>query len=100
MSEDRTVRHAGLTGMPVQSLEAVVVEGPDAGLKASARSEKLTVGTARDNDLALSDETVSRYHLELAGSPEGIVVRDPGSTNGTFIGAVRVQSGIVPPSSL
>jgi DNA-binding NtrC family response regulator len=100
MSDERTVRHAGMTGMPVQSLEAVVIEGPDAGKQASARSEKLTIGTARDNDLALSDDTVSRYHLELAGSPEGIVVRDPGSTNGTWVGAIRVQSGIVPPKSI
>jgi DNA-binding NtrC family response regulator len=84
----------------VQSVEATVIEGPDAGKQASARSEKLTVGSARDNDLQLSDETVSRYHLELRGSPEGVRLNDPGSTNGTWVGAVRVQSGVVPPNSI
>jgi DNA-binding NtrC family response regulator len=100
MADERTVRHAGITGIPVQSVEATVIEGPDAGKQASARSEKLTVGSARDNDLQLSDETVSRYHVELWGSPEGVRVYDPGSTNGTWVGAVRVQSGVVPPSSI
>jgi DNA-binding NtrC family response regulator len=100
MSDERTVRHAGMTGIPVQSVEATVIEGPDVGKAASARSEKLSVGTARDNDLQLTDETVSRYHLELWGSPDGVRVHDPGSTNGTWASAVRVQSGVVPPGSI
>jgi DNA-binding NtrC family response regulator len=100
MANERTLRHAGVAGIPVQSIEATVTEGPDAGKQASARSEKLTIGTARDNDLALGDETVSRYHLELSGTPEGIWLNDPGSTNGTYIGAIRVHSGIVPPGSV
>ena len=100
MAHEGTVRHAGISGIPVQSIEATVIEGPDAGKQASARSEKLSVGTARDNDLQLTDETVSRYHLELWGSPDGVRVHDPGSTNGTWIGTVRVQSGIVPPGSI
>jgi DNA-binding NtrC family response regulator len=99
MADEGTVRHAGITGIPVKSVEATVIEGPDTGKQASARSEKLTVGSARDNDLQLSDETVSRYHLELWASPEGVRLNDPGSTNGTWVGAVRVQSGVVPPSS-
>ncbi len=100
MTDERTVRHGGMTGIPVESVEATVIEGPDAGKHASARSEKLSVGSARDNDLQLSDETVSRYHLELWGSPEGVRINDPGSTNGTWVGAVRVRSGVVPPSSI
>ncbi len=100
MADERTIRHAGISGIPVQSVEATVIEGPDAGKQASAKSEKLTVGSARDNDLQLSDETVSRYHLELWGTAEGVRVNDPGSTNGTWVGAVRVQSGVVPPSSI
>jgi DNA-binding NtrC family response regulator len=89
-----------MTGIPVQSVEATVIEGPDVGKHASARSEKLSVGTARDNDLQLTDETVSRYHLEMWGSPDGVRVHDPGSTNGTWVSAVRVQSGVVPPGSI
>ena len=32
MTDERTVRHAGISGIPVQSIEAVVIEGPDAGM--------------------------------------------------------------------
>jgi pSer/pThr/pTyr-binding forkhead associated (FHA) protein len=99
MGEERTVRHAGITGIPVQSVEVTVIEDPMSA-SSSARSEKLSVGTARDNDLQLTDETVSRCHLELWGSPDGVRVHDPGSTNGTWVGAVRVQSGVVPPGSI
>jgi DNA-binding NtrC family response regulator len=99
MADAHTTRHAGLTGVPVQSVEATIIEGPDVGKSASARSEKLSIGTARDNDLQLSDETVSRYHLELWGSPEGVRLNDPGSTNGTWAGSIRIVSGVVPPGS-
>ncbi len=84
----------------MQSLEATVIEGPDVGKHASARSEKLSIGTARGNDLQLTDETVSRYHLEMVGTAEGIAVSDPGSTNGTWVGGIRVQRGVVPPKSI
>src|SRR4051812_16120226 len=44
------------------------------------------VGKADDNDLVLRDDTVSRRHLEIARTAEGLHVRDLGSTNATRIG--------------
>ena len=41
------------------------------------------VGTHADNDLVLTDATVSRYHLELQVRRDGIEVRDLDTTNGT-----------------
>lgn len=58
-----------------------------------------SIGTAADNDVVLTDDAVSRYHLEVAPTPEGIAVRDLGSTNGTFAGAVRVREAVVPRGS-
>lgn len=52
---------------------------------------KVAVGTAPDNDLVLSDVTVSRYHLELRHLGERILVQDLGSTNGTRSGAVMIE---------
>jgi len=54
------------------------------------------VGTATGNHLKLEDRTVSRYHLELAPADEGVRVRDVGSLNGTFLGAVRITDAVVP----
>ena len=81
------------------SLRVEVVDGPDRGLHATG-GDTLSVGTARDNALVVTDFTVSRYHLEVAAHPGGILVSDLGSTNGTYTGAVRIERAIVPPGTL
>jgi len=83
----------------VSTLRVEVVDGPDKG-KQVIGGELVSVGTARDNALAVSDFTVSRYHLDVSVRPGGILVTDLGSTNGTYIGAVRVERAIVPPGTL
>jgi len=83
----------------VTTLRVEVVDGPDKGLHAVG-GDVVSVGTARDNTLAIGDFTVSRYHLEVAGRPAGILVSDLGSTNGTYVGAVRIERAIVPPGTL
>src|SRR5689334_11747514 len=86
-------------GHVVTTLRAEVVDGPDKGATAVG-GEVLSVGTARDNALVVGDFTVSRYHLEVAARPNGILVTDLGSTNGTYAGAVRIERAIVPPGTL
>jgi DNA-binding NtrC family response regulator len=54
------------------------------------------VGTSPDNSLVLRDPTVSRYHLELKRTQDGIAVEDLRSRNGTFIGSLRVERAVVP----
>ena len=55
----------------------------------------MAVGTSPDNELTLTDPTVSHYHLELR-CEDGIVVKDLGSRNGTFVGDMRVREALVP----
>jgi DNA-binding NtrC family response regulator len=76
-----------------------VQSGPDAGKRAEADSERLTIGTAQGNVLVLTDPTVSRFHLELSRDESGIVVEDLESTNGTSAGGIRILRGIVPPGT-
>ena len=68
----------------VSTLRVEVVDGPDRG-KHVVGGDVVSVGTARDNVLAVGDFTVSRYHLDVSVRPGGIVVTDLGSTNGTYI---------------
>jgi DNA-binding NtrC family response regulator len=82
----------------VSSLRVEVIDGPDRGAHAVG-GDALSVGTAKDNALAVGDFTVSRYHLEASPHPGGVLVVDLGSTNGTYIGAVRVERAIVPPGT-
>ena len=79
----------------VSSLRVDVIDGPDIGASVSAGST-VSIGTARDNLVVVSDVTVSRYHLEVVARPEGIIVNDLGSTNGTYVGAVRIDRATVP----
>ena len=84
----------------IQRLQARVERGLDAGLRAASLDGKpVTVGAAPDGGLVLSDPAVSRYHLELRHTPEGISVEDLGSRNGTFLGQVRIERAIVPPGT-
>jgi DNA-binding NtrC family response regulator len=82
----------------VTTLHVEVVDGPDRGKHATS-NDVLSVGTGKDNSLVLGDFTVSRYHLEINVRPHGIVVSDLGSTNGTYVGAVRIERVVVPPGT-
>ena len=72
-----------------------VVSGPDRGLDRVLESGTTMVGTHPNNDLVLTDDTVSRYHLELQVLRDGIKVKDLDSTNGTFHGDTRVGAIVV-----
>lgn len=73
-----------------------VVRGPDAGAALDVAGQPVRVGTADDNDLVLTDDSVSRHHCELEPVAGGMRVRDAGSTNGVFAGGVRVYDALVP----
>ncbi|MCK6552711.1 sigma 54-interacting transcriptional regulator [Myxococcota bacterium] len=97
-SDARTVRHR-VDSVPVQALAVEVVRGPDAGKTVVATSDRIAIGTAPGNDLVLTDETVSRYHVEIGRVGERITVEDHGSTNGTVYRGVHVVRGEVPPGT-
>jgi DNA-binding NtrC family response regulator len=73
-----------------------VVGGPDAGTSVDVAGQTLKVGTAEDNQLVLTDDSVSRAHCELEPVAGGMRVRDMGSTNGVFAGGVRLYDAVLP----
>ncbi len=54
------------------------------------------------NDIRLSDASISSFHCELMVSKEAIVVRDVGSSNGTFVDGqmVKEEAAIKPGQTL
>ena len=94
MSSEKTQR-VSEAGLPLRSFALEVVEGPDKGKAFAGEGERVTVGTALDNDLVLTDPTVSRYHLELERATDRVKVSDVGSTNGTLAGGVLLGQGAV-----
>lgn len=66
-----------------------------AGAQAGARfplAETLTrLGRHPESEISLDDITVSRRHAEIERTPEGYVVSDAGSLNGTYVNQERVD---------
>jgi DNA-binding NtrC family response regulator len=60
----------------------------------------VTIGTLAENDLVLSDPAVSRRHAVVEEMASGWLLKDLGSTNGTFLGNVRVKEGFLEPGAL
>ena len=52
----------------------------------------LVVGRAPNSDIPIIDPTISRRHAEVESTDSGVIVRDLGSSNGTFVNGTRVQS--------
>jgi DNA-binding NtrC family response regulator len=78
-----------------RSFRLRVVAGPDQGKEHMLDEGTTMVGTHADNDLVLTDATVSRYHLEIRVRREGIEVRDLDTTNGTKHGGARVGQVVI-----
>jgi DNA-binding NtrC family response regulator len=85
---------------PVRGLRAEVLEGPDAGKNHDAGIDALTIGTEPGNSLVLTDPTVSRYHIELLRQHDRIVLKDLGSTNGTWVGTTWLKEATIAPGTV
>jgi transcriptional regulator with GAF, ATPase, and Fis domain len=72
-----------------------VTHGPDTGVTLEVAGNTVRVGTAPDNDLVLTDDTVSRRHCELEATDAGLRIRDVGSTNGVLLSGIRLHDAIV-----
>jgi DNA-binding NtrC family response regulator len=92
---DPTHLHLERVQPSIRRLRVVLVEGPDRDQTVEPIGERMAIGTSPDNELVLTDPTVSRYHLELR-CEDGILVRDLGSRNGTYAGDVRIREAVVP----
>ncbi|MCA9213207.1 MAG: GGDEF domain-containing protein [Planctomycetales bacterium] len=54
--------------------------------------ESLTLGRAKDCDIQLDDDSVSREHAVIRHDLDGYTIKDLGSTNGTWVNDKRVDS--------
>jgi transcriptional regulator with PAS, ATPase and Fis domain len=68
-------------------------------VEASLGMEPLVVGTSAECDLVLADARVSRRHCELTLGESGVLVRDLGSKNGTFVMGVQIVEAVLPPAA-
>ncbi len=81
--------------MLIQKCRLVVVSGPLTGREFIVSNEAITLGSGKNNDLVIDDVTVSRRHCEIELTSDGYAIRDVGSTNGTYVQGVRIQSAFL-----
>jgi transcriptional regulator with PAS, ATPase and Fis domain len=76
--------------MRMRALDITVLDGPDAGTSARVDRPTFVIGSGPGADLRLSDASVSREHLRLSLGADGVQLRDTGSKNGAWVGALRI----------
>lgn len=73
-----------------------VRNGEDRGKKVELNGEPILIGRDDDCDLVLPDAKVSRRHARLESLGDGTaMLRDLGSSNGTFVNGERVESTLL-----
>jgi hypothetical protein len=76
----------------------VVLTQSMAGRSCDLASERTTIGRVEENNFQISEPSVSSRHCEILLRGNDIVVRDLGSTNGTFINGEKITGeGVLKP---
>jgi transcriptional regulator with GAF, ATPase, and Fis domain len=93
-NDNRTVqdeRASDPSRLVLTQYKLVVLSGGRKGHEVTVSGDVFRIGKADDNDLCLKDDTVSRNHCQLLRDSRGFLVRDLGSTNGTFLDGTKIR---------
>lgn len=62
-------------------------------------ADRTTVGRVDENDVVVADASVSGSHCEIIKNGEDFILKDLGSTNGTFINGRRIEEERLQPGT-
>lgn len=77
-----------------------ILDGDRAGEVLSVGDATIRIGRKAGNDLVLADEKTSGVHCEIAPEGDRLVLKDLGSTNGTFLDGKRVTELVLTPGDV
>ncbi|MBL8753254.1 MAG: FHA domain-containing protein, partial [Planctomycetes bacterium] len=77
-----------------------ILDGDRAGEVLSVADQPVRVGRKPGNDLVLADEKTSGVHAEIVLEGDRHVLRDLGSTNGTFLDGKRITELVLSPGDV
>lgn len=69
--------------------------GGDLARELPSGDAPMTLGRAEDNGWPLDDEAASRLHAQIAKTADGWVIKDLGSSNGTWVNKARVETKVL-----
>ena len=76
-------------------IQLKVIKGREKGTVFDLKKDSFRIGRAIPNEVMLSDEKISGKHAQITKTAEGIVLRDIGSTNGTFLNGRPVETAFI-----
>jgi transcriptional regulator with GAF, ATPase, and Fis domain len=81
----------------IRKLRIGVLDGPaqEVGEVHAFAQDEVRVGSGTDCDVVVSDPSVSREHLAIRLVADGFQVTDLRTTNGTYVGDVRIREIVV-----
>jgi transcriptional regulator with GAF, ATPase, and Fis domain len=85
------------TARQLRKSRLVIIDGPDKGKSIEITRERATIGRSAVNDLVVSDKAISGCHFEVATREDGHILRDLGSTNGTYYQDCRIREFYLKP---
>ena len=86
---------AAVGALPAGSALLIVQRGANAGSRFLLNTDSSSVGRHPDSDIFLDDISVSRRHASFLRTPQGVVVRDAGSLNGTYVNRELVDERLL-----
>jgi pSer/pThr/pTyr-binding forkhead associated (FHA) protein len=88
---------AAVSALPSGSALLIVQRGSNAGSRFLLDTDVVTAGRHPSSDIFLDDISVSRRHATFTRTPEGTVVKDQGSLNGTYVNRTLVDATLLKP---
>ena len=81
--------------LPTDTAVLIVRGGAQAGDRFTLGDGRIRLGRHPDSEIVLDDITVSRRHASIERTPEGYVVTDAGSLNGTYVNQERIDQAVL-----
>jgi signal transduction histidine kinase len=72
-----------------------VIRGPDSGRRIEFNQPRVLIGRDSRNNIRLHDSEASRQHAEFRQTPEGYLLCDLGSSNGSHVNGKRIEQALV-----
>ncbi|MFZ3065410.1 MAG: sigma 54-interacting transcriptional regulator [Nitrospirota bacterium] len=84
----------------LKKVKLAVTKGRELGKEFVIDKGLLRIGSKKENDVVIADDTVSRHHAVIEEKKGQYIIRDLESTNGTFVNGLQVSEAFLNEGSI